>query len=136
MKKPPEQVTKFAKEQGIRTGNLGLVDIFGAWEHIGIPAGELIESVVANEFAFDGSSIRSGISTEASDTPAIPGHEPESFIFENVQRDQKANGTFCSGDREEATRNTFPGNLRFTITPDSTSTHRFGFLPAQFLFLS
>lgn len=136
MKKPPEPVTKFATEQGIRSENLGFVDIFGAWEHIGIPAGELIESVVADEFAFDGSSIRRGISTEASDTPAIPGHEPESFIFENVQRDQKANGTFWSGDREEATRNTSPGNLRFTITPDSTSTHRFGFLPAQFLFLS
>lgn len=109
MKKPPAQVTKFATEQGIKTENLGFVDIFGAWEQIGIPAGELIESAVADEFAFDGSSIRRWISIEASDTPAIPGHEPESFIFENLQCDQKAKVIFCSADREEATRNTSPG---------------------------
>ena len=68
----PKSVIETARKQGARMVDVKFVDTFGTWQHFTVPMSELTEEVFVDGFGFDGSSIRSWKSIEASDMLAMP----------------------------------------------------------------
>jgi glutamine synthetase len=70
--KTPADVLNLIKEKEIRFVDFKFADLFGAWQHITVPAHELDESAFENGRGFDGSSIRGWRSIESSDMIVKP----------------------------------------------------------------
>src|SRR5437773_11052312 len=68
----PKSVLELAKKQQARMVDIKFVDTFGTWQHFSLPIGELNEESFSEGLGFDGSSIRSWKSIEASDMLAMP----------------------------------------------------------------
>ncbi|HEY4388173.1 MAG TPA: type I glutamate--ammonia ligase, partial [Ktedonobacteraceae bacterium] len=71
----PEEVVKFAKENGVKMVDFKFTDLPGTWQHFSVPAHELKESLFAEGVPFDGSSIRGFQAINNSDMTIIPDAE-------------------------------------------------------------
>src|SRR3989440_11463965 len=76
----PEEVLRFAKEQGTKMVDLKFVDLPGMWQHFTVPIRELEEETFVEGKAFDGSSIRGFQTINESDMLVIP--DPNSAIMD------------------------------------------------------
>jgi len=68
----PEEVLKFAQENGAKMVDLKFVDLPGSWQHFSIPVRELREETFVEGVPFDGSSIRGFQTINESDMLVIP----------------------------------------------------------------
>jgi len=68
----PEDVLKFAKENGVKVVDLRFMDFPGVWQHFTVPFGELEEASFEDGYGFDGSSIRGWQPIHHSDMLVIP----------------------------------------------------------------
>jgi glutamine synthetase len=68
----PEEVLKFAKENGAKVIDLRFMDFPGIWQHFTVPLSELEASSFEDGFGFDGSSIRGWQPIHASDMLVVP----------------------------------------------------------------
>jgi glutamine synthetase len=68
----PEEVIKFAKENGVKMVDVKFTDLPGTWQHFSIPAHELSEDIFVEGLPFDGSSIRGFQAINESDMLVIP----------------------------------------------------------------
>lgn len=68
----PEEVLKFAKENGVKMVDVKFTDLPGTWQHFSIPAHELKEDMFVEGIPFDGSSIRGFQAINESDMLVIP----------------------------------------------------------------
>src|ERR671923_926046 len=68
----PEEVLKFATDQGAKMLDLRFLDLPGLWQHLTVPISEFNEGVFADGYGFDGSSIRGWQAINASDMLVIP----------------------------------------------------------------
>lgn len=68
----PEDVLKFAQENGAKMVDLKFMDFPGLWQHFTVPIHELEESSFEDGFGFDASSIRGWQPIHASDMLVIP----------------------------------------------------------------
>lgn len=76
----PEQVLKFANENGVKLVDLKFTDLPGSWQHFSIPLHNLEEDSFAEGIPFDGSSIRGFQSIEESDMLVLP--DPDTAILD------------------------------------------------------
>ena len=58
MPKNPTEVTKLAKEAGVKIVDLKFVDLPGVWQHFSLPVEDLNDDLFDEGIGFDGSSIR------------------------------------------------------------------------------
>ncbi len=70
--KSPTDIIEFVREQDIRMVDLRFCDLLGSWHHFTVPGHELSESVFAEGFGFDGSSIRGWRAINNSDMSVVP----------------------------------------------------------------
>ena len=68
----PEEVLKFATENGAKVVDLRFMDFPGIWQHFTVPISELEASSFEDGFGFDGSSIRGWQPIHASDMLVVP----------------------------------------------------------------
>jgi glutamine synthetase len=68
----PEEVFKFANENGAKMVDLKFTDLPGSWQHFSIPLHELREDAFVEGIPFDGSSIRGFQTIDESDMLVIP----------------------------------------------------------------
>src|SRR5437773_12147677 len=54
----PEEVLRFASENGVKMVDVKFVDVPGMWQHFTVPLRELEEETFFEGKAFDGSSVR------------------------------------------------------------------------------
>src|SRR5436853_6738007 len=76
----PEEVLRFAKEQGAKMVDLKFVDLPGMWQHFTVPVRELEEESFVEGKAFDGSSIHGFQTINESDMLLIP--DPTTAIMD------------------------------------------------------
>src|SRR5256886_7379067 len=76
----PEEVLRFAKEQGTKMVDLKFVDLPGMWQHFTVPIRELEEETFIEGKAFDGSSVRGFQTINESDMLIIP--DPDTAIMD------------------------------------------------------
>ncbi|MGE5141033.1 MAG: type I glutamate--ammonia ligase [Rudaea sp.] len=63
----PRDVIDYARRERLQIVDFKFVDLFGAWQHFSIPAGELSEGMFDEGAGFDGSSIRGFQQIDESD---------------------------------------------------------------------
>ena len=68
----PEEVLRFAKENGAKMVDLKFTDLPGTWQHFSIPFNALEESIFEEGLFFDGSSVRGFQAINESDMLVIP----------------------------------------------------------------
>ncbi len=68
----PNEVVKFAADNGAKMLDLRFMDFPGLWQHITVPISEFNEEVFEDGYGFDGSSIRGWQAINASDMLIIP----------------------------------------------------------------
>ncbi|MDY0301105.1 MAG: type I glutamate--ammonia ligase [Trichlorobacter sp.] len=68
----PQQVVKFAKENGLLMVDYKFLDFVGTWQHISVPITEFDEDTFEEGQGFDGSSIRGWQPIHASDMILLP----------------------------------------------------------------
>lgn len=68
----PQDVIKFAKENGAKAVDVRFTDFLGTWQHFTCPMSELNEGMFEEGRGFDGSSMRGWQGIEASDMIIIP----------------------------------------------------------------
>jgi len=68
----PQQVVKFAKENGIQMVDFKFLDFVGIWQHFSQPISELSEDTFEEGLGFDGSSIRGWQPIHQSDMLLMP----------------------------------------------------------------
>jgi glutamine synthetase len=68
----PDEVLRFARENGAKMVDLKFVDLPGTWQHFSIPLHELKEETFIEGVPFDGSSIRGFQAINESDMLVIP----------------------------------------------------------------
>lgn len=68
----PNEVVKFAADNGAKMLDLRFMDFPGLWQHITVPISEFNEGVFEDGYGFDGSSIRGWQAINASDMLIIP----------------------------------------------------------------
>ncbi|GHO42559.1 type I glutamate--ammonia ligase [Ktedonospora formicarum] len=68
----PEEVLRFAKENGAKMVDLKFTDLPGTWQHFSIPFTALEESIFEEGLFFDGSSVRGFQAINESDMLVIP----------------------------------------------------------------
>ncbi len=68
----PNEVVKFAADNGAKMLDLRFMDFPGLWQHITVPMSEFNEDVFEDGYGFDGSSIRGWQAINASDMLIIP----------------------------------------------------------------
>jgi len=68
----PEEVIKFAKENGVKMVDIKFTDLPGTWQHFSFPFHELKEDTFVEGVPFDGSSIRGFQAINESDMLVIP----------------------------------------------------------------
>ena len=68
----PEEVVKFAKENGVKMVDFKFTDLPGSWQHFSVPVHESKESLFSEGVPFDGSSIRGFQAINNSDMTIIP----------------------------------------------------------------
>jgi glutamine synthetase len=76
----PEEVVKFAKENGVKMVDFKFTDLPGSWQHFSVPVHELKESLFSEGVPFDGSSIRGFQAIQASDMTILP--DPSTAILD------------------------------------------------------
>ncbi|MCZ6872225.1 MAG: type I glutamate--ammonia ligase [bacterium] len=76
----PNEVLKFAADNGAKMLDLRFMDLPGLWQHLTVPISELSEDVFTDGFGFDGSSIRGWQAINASDMLIIPA--PETAVID------------------------------------------------------
>src|SRR5258707_14032403 len=76
----PEEVLRFAKEQGAKMVNFKFVDVRGTWQHFSVRLRELEEDTFIEGKAFDGSSVRGFQTIDTSDMLIIP--DPDTAIMD------------------------------------------------------
>ncbi len=67
-----EDVLRLIKEKNIEMVDFHIVDLFGTWQHVTVPAGQVNEDTLTNGVPFDGSSLRGFRSIEESDMIMVP----------------------------------------------------------------
>ena len=72
MAKTPEEVMRFAKENGVRMVDVKFTDVPGAWQHFSIPMSAFSASHFTDGIGFDGSSIRGFQEINESDMLLMP----------------------------------------------------------------
>ena len=77
--KPPEDVIKAIKDNGVEMVDLRFTDLPGMWQHTSFPAGAFEDDAVDEGLGFDGSSIRGWQEINASDMLLMPD-ETTAFI--------------------------------------------------------
>src|SRR2546425_12732972 len=78
----PEEVLRFAKEQGAKMVDLKFVDLPGMWQHFTVPIREPEEETFVEGKAFDGSSVKGFQTINESDMLIIP--DPTTAIMDPV----------------------------------------------------
>lgn len=68
----PQEVLKFAVDNGAKMLDLRFKDLPGLWQHLTVPISELNEEVFTDGYGFDGSSIRGWQAINASDMLIVP----------------------------------------------------------------
>jgi len=68
----PEEVLRFASENGTKMVDLKFVDVPGIWQHFTVPIRELEEETFVEGKAFDGSSVKGFQTINESDMLLIP----------------------------------------------------------------
>jgi len=68
----PEEVLRFAKENGVKMVDVKFTDLPGSWQHFSVPLHELREETFVEGIPFDGSSIRGFQAINESDMLVIP----------------------------------------------------------------
>ncbi|QBD77957.1 type I glutamate--ammonia ligase [Ktedonosporobacter rubrisoli] len=68
----PEEVLRFAKENGAKMIDLKFTDLPGTWQHFSMPLHQLEEEAFVEGFPFDGSSVRGFQAINESDMLVIP----------------------------------------------------------------
>ncbi len=68
----PNEVVKFAADNGAKMLDLRFMDFPGMWQHLTVPISEFNEDVFEDGYGFDGSSIRGWQAINASDMLIIP----------------------------------------------------------------
>src|SRR5882724_964687 len=68
----PKDVSKMAKEKGVKIIDLRFIDLPGLWQHFSIPVSELNDGIFESGLGFDGSSIRGFQTIDESDMLLIP----------------------------------------------------------------
>jgi glutamine synthetase len=76
----PEDVLRFAKDNGAKMVDLKFTDLPGSWQHFSIPVRELKEEIFSEGVPFDGSSIRGFQTINESDMLVIP--DPTTAIMD------------------------------------------------------
>ncbi|RMF17047.1 MAG: type I glutamate--ammonia ligase [Candidatus Dadabacteria bacterium] len=75
MTKTPKDVIEFAQANGCEFVDYKFCDLFGQWQHFGMPISELSEDIFEEGLGFDGSSIRGWQTINASDMILIADPE-------------------------------------------------------------
>lgn len=78
--KTPEEVLRFAKDNGAKMVDLKFTDLPGSWQHFSVPVRELKEEIFSEGVPFDGSSIRGFQTINESDMLVIP--DPTTAIMD------------------------------------------------------
>src|SRR6185312_14834664 len=68
----PDEILRFAKENGAKMVDIKFTDLPGSWQHFSIPLHELREEIFIEGLPFDGSSIRGFQAIDESDMLVIP----------------------------------------------------------------
>jgi glutamine synthetase len=68
----PQEVVKFAEENGALMVDFKFMDFIGIWQHFSVPISEFDEDVFEDGLGFDGSSIRGWQPIHASDMIILP----------------------------------------------------------------
>ncbi len=71
-KRTPQEVIRFAKENGAVVVDFKFLDFPGTWQHFSVPIGELSEKGFEEGYGFDGSSMRGWRNINESDMLVIP----------------------------------------------------------------
>ncbi|HEX9037553.1 MAG TPA: type I glutamate--ammonia ligase [Ktedonobacterales bacterium] len=72
MAKTPEEVMRFARENGVRMVDVKFVDMPGTWQHFSVPMSSFDVGAFSEGIGFDGSSIRGFQEINESDMLLIP----------------------------------------------------------------
>lgn len=80
MAKTPEDVMRFAKENGVRMVDVKFTDVPGSWQHFSVPMSALSLSNFSDGIGFDGSSIRGFQQINESDMLLMP--DPETAFLD------------------------------------------------------
>jgi len=80
MAKTPEEVMRFADEQGVRMVDVKFTDVPGTWQHFSIPMSAFDIAAFSEGVGFDGSSIRGFQEINESDMLLIP--DPNTAILD------------------------------------------------------
>src|SRR5436309_10482567 len=78
--KTPDDVLRFAKDNGAKMVDLKFTDLPGSWQHFSVPVRELKEEIFFEGVPFDGSSIRGFQTINESDMLVIP--DPTTAIMD------------------------------------------------------
>ena len=76
----PEEVLRFANENGVKMVDFKFVDVPGMWQHFTVPIRELEEETFVEGKAFDGSSVKGFQTINESDMLIIP--DPTTAIMD------------------------------------------------------
>src|SRR2546427_2915018 len=76
----PDEVLRYASENGVKMVDFKFVDVPGTWQHFTVPIRELEEETFVEGKAFDGSSIRGFQTINESDMLVIP--DPTTAIMD------------------------------------------------------
>jgi glutamine synthetase len=68
----PQEVVKFAEENGALMVDFKFMDFIGSWQHFSVPISEFEEDIFEEGLGFDGSSIRGWQPIHASDMIILP----------------------------------------------------------------
>jgi glutamine synthetase len=79
-KRTPQEVIKFAEENGVTVVDFKFLDFPGTWQHFSVPADQLTEELFEEGVGFDGSSIRGWRNINESDMLVIP--DPDTAIMD------------------------------------------------------
>ncbi|HEX8731161.1 MAG TPA: type I glutamate--ammonia ligase [Ktedonobacterales bacterium] len=80
MAKTPEDVMRFAKENGVRMVDVKFTDVPGSWQHFSVPMSAFSLSNFSDGIGFDGSSIRGFQQINESDMLLMP--DPETAFLD------------------------------------------------------
>ena len=78
----PREILALCREKEVRTVDLRLADLSGAWHHLLIPVARLDEDLFEEGLGFDGSVLWGGPPASASDLLAVP--QPETAYLDPV----------------------------------------------------